>query len=113
MLPEIDILDDDLNDDPNCENMLVSIHFEWPIYDFGRVKGKISVAKIGANISNERSHRLVLPFGRHTKNKQFLIWIQQLLARFDVVFIGRMIANYISELKKAQSKRFFFYIKCG
>ena len=51
IISEIDFLDDDLNDEPDCKNMVMSIDSECPIYDFGRVKGKISFVKIGANIS--------------------------------------------------------------
>ena len=78
----------------------MSIEFEWPIYEFGRVKVNISVTQIGANISNDKRHRLVIPFGRHTNNKKFLIRLQIFLARVDVAFIGRMIANDIAKLKK-------------
>ena len=62
LFSETDILDDDINDDPDSENMIVSIDFEWPIYEFGRVTGNISVTQIGANPSNYKSHSLVLPF---------------------------------------------------
>ena len=80
--------------------MVVSIGFEWPIYEFGRVKGKTSVAQIGSNLSDDKRHHLVLPFGRHTNNQQLLIRLQRFLAQFNVVFIGRMITNDISKLKK-------------
>ena len=46
IIAAIDIIDDDLNDNTDIENMVVSIDFECPIYDFFRVKGKISVAQI-------------------------------------------------------------------
>ena len=76
MIAAINILDGDLNDKPDIENIVVSIYFEYPIYDFGRVKGKIGVAQIGSNLSNEKRHRLVLPFDRHTNNQKFLKWLQ-------------------------------------
>ena len=100
MISAIDIIDDDLNDKPDSKNMVASIDFEWPIYDFGRIKGNIRVAQIGANLSNNKRHHLVLPFGHHTKNQQFLIRLQQFLATFYVVFIVRMIANAIAKIKK-------------
>ena len=71
MIAAIDIIDDDLNDDPDSENIVVSINFEWSIYDFGRVKGKISVSQIRANLSNDKMDRLVLPFVHHTNNEKF------------------------------------------
>ena len=112
MIAAIYILDDDLNDNLDCENMVVSIDFEWPIYEFGRVKRNISVAQIGANLSNGKRHRLVLPFGRHTNNQKFLIRIQRFLARVGVLFIGRMIANDIAKLKNT-IRAFLFCINCG
>ena len=72
MISAIDIIDSDLNDEPNSKNMVVSIDFEWPIYDFGSVKGNISVAQIGLNLSNGKRHRLVLSFGLHTNNWQII-----------------------------------------
>ena len=109
MITTIYILDYDINDDPDSKNMVVSIDFEWPIYDFGRVKGKISVAQIGANLSNDERHCLVLPFGCHINNRQLLMRLQQLLARVDVVFIGRMIANDSAKLKKTIRAFIFSY----
>ena len=100
MISAIDIIDSDLNYEPNSNNMVVSIDFEWPIYDFGSVKGNISVAQIGLNLSNGKRHRLVLSFGLHTNNWQLLIWLQRFLALAGVLFIGRMIANDIAKLKK-------------
>ena len=100
MISAIDIIDDDLNDKPNSKTMVASIDFEWPIYDFGRIKGNIRVAQIGANLSNNKRHHLVLPFGHHPNNQQFLIRLQQFLAKFYVVFIVRMIANAIAKIKK-------------
>ena len=47
MIASIDIIDDDLNDEPDSNNMVVFIDFEWPIYDFCSIKGKISVDQIG------------------------------------------------------------------
>ena len=60
MIAAIDILDGDPNDKPDCKNMVVSIDFEWLIYEFGYVKGNISVTHIGANISNDKRHCLYL-----------------------------------------------------
>ena len=100
MIAAIDIIYDDLNDEPDSDNMVVSFDFEWPIYYFCRVKGKIIIAQIGENLSNEKSHRLVLPFGCHTNNWQFLIRIHKFLAQVYFVFTERMIANGIDKLKK-------------
>ena len=97
---EIYILDDDLNDEPDCKNMVMSIDSECPIYDFGRVKGKISFVKIGANISNDKSNCLVLPSDRHINNQKLLIRIQLFLSQVYVVFFGRMIENDIAKIKK-------------
>ena len=97
---DIEIIDDYLNDNSNIKNMVVSIYFESPIQDFRRVKGKISVIQIVANMSNYKRHLLVLPFVCHTNNRKFLIWIQLFLAQGDVLFIGMIIANYISKLTK-------------
>ena len=76
------------------------IDYGWPIYDFDSVKGKICVTQIGANLSNDKSHRLVLPSGRHTNNHKFLIRTKHFLAQVDIVFIGGVIENDISNLKK-------------
>ena len=92
--------------------MVVSIVFEWPIYDFGCVEGKISIARIGANISNYIRHRLVLLVGLHTNNEKFLVRIQRFLARVEVIFIGRMILNDIAKLINT-IEAFLFCVKCG
>ena len=100
MIAAIDIIGDDRNDKSDCNNVVVSIYFEWPTHDFGCVKGKISVTQIGANLSNGKRHLLVIPFDCHTNNKKLLIWLQQLLAQVNVAYIGRIFVNDIAKLKK-------------
>ena len=85
----------------------MSIDLEFPIYYFGRVKVKISVGQIGANLSNKKRYCLVLPFVCHTNNQKIFIELQQLLAQVDVVFLGKIIANDIPKLKKDYQSIYF------
>ena len=62
MIAAIDIIGDDRNDKSDCDNVVVSIYFEWPIYEFICIKGNISVAQIGENLINNKRYRLFLPF---------------------------------------------------
>ena len=56
IISAIYIIDGDLNYETDSENMVVSIDFEWTIFDFDCVKINISVVQIGTNLSNDKRH---------------------------------------------------------
>ena len=97
----IELIDDDLTAEIDNEKMVVSLDFEWPIWEGGRLQGKISTAMIGVNLTSTRT-RLVIPFGRWPdgSKRMFLTRLDRFFSRKDVVFIGRMIKNDVSKLKR-------------
>ena len=97
----IELIDDALNDELDSEKKVVSLDFEWPIWEGGRLQGKISTAMVGVNLTSTRT-RLVIPFGRWQDGSKriFLTRLDRFFSRNDVVFVGRMIANDMSKLRK-------------
>jgi hypothetical protein len=95
----LNVLDDALKEKSDQECKVLGMDFEWPLYDGGRVKGRMSVVQFAANLKGGK-YCLVLPFGAHRINQSFLKSLQQFLSQTDYLFVGRMIKNDITKLKQ-------------
>jgi hypothetical protein len=90
------LLGERLDGEADVEKRVISIDFEWPVYDGGRRSGRVSVISMASDVQDEP---IVLHIARMRSTRLFFDNLKNLLRREDVAFTGRCIASDFTKLR--------------
>lgn len=92
------LLGEKLDEENDPEEKVLSVDMEWPLFDGGRRRGKVSVIQIASDVIPDV---IVIHLGRIGSPRLVLgSYLKVLLERQDTAVTGRMIKNDLAKLRK-------------